>query len=138
MSRKRWIIYIIIAIAIIGIGYLFYHYIYEDVAMVVKFNQGVTEDAALQTLSKYDSGIETRSPRDYDLNFFNLFNNFGLNTIEFETCRWCGYAIESHIAAEPDVQKVIIIEHPPTPQEDQAFYDKFFAPQTATTTTSTQ
>jgi len=129
-----------VVIAIAGMAYLFYYYIMGQVGVVVKFNSSTTEDVALQTLSKYKSGIESRFPKDYDYNLFNMFNGFKMNTIEFATCRYCAYVTKSHIAAEPGVQGVAIIEHLPTPQEDQKFYQYYLqhlAPQ-ATTTTSTQ
>ncbi len=132
--KRRWVKYAIALVALVAILCLFSFYIWQQVAVVVTFNSGVTESAALQTLSKYVGGIESRTPRDYDYNFFRVFNGFKMNAIEFATCRLCGYVMEGHIAAETGVRKTIIVEHPPTMQEDQEFYNKYFASQITTTT----
>lgn len=122
-NKKRWIIYSIIVVAVALVGYLFYYYLWQRVAVVVAFNSDVPESVALQTLSRYKDGIETRSPKEYDWNFFNLYAGFRFKTIEFGTCRWCAYVMKDNIAAEATVRKVAIIEHPPSPEEDKQFYD---------------
>jgi len=120
-SVKKWIKYSVALVILVIVCFLANYYLISQVAVVVSFNPDVRENAALQILAPYKNGIELRTPKEYDYNFFSIFNGFNLHGIEFSTCRVCGYVIKSRLAAEQGVHNIVIVEHPPTSQEDRVF-----------------
>ncbi|MFH1029918.1 MAG: hypothetical protein V1770_01510 [bacterium] len=109
-KRKERIILILGIIAVsVGIFYFVNYYFLTKLPVLVRFNDGVTKEEAVQIIAKYDKTILTRDPQEYDNPFFSFLKPFERGRIfQFEKTRISTLFLKKSIEREKSVKIVKI------------------------------
>lgn len=109
MIKKKKIIILLSVTVFLGLaGYTFYYYLLTFTPVVVRFNDDVTKEEAVQIVAKYDESITTRRQQLYNNPFFCFLDPFERSHgIEFEAPRGLGAQLKKRLLQEDGVQKVI-------------------------------
>lgn len=108
ITTKSWLRYSIILLIVIVILLAVYFFT-RPVAVVVTFNQNITEDEAINTLTKYKDEIATRKPpREYNIQFFSWLHPFEeFHSIQFTIKQYQELYLFLKISDEPNVIRLL-------------------------------
>jgi hypothetical protein len=108
MSKKKKLGLLLFAIILLGLfTWLFNYYVLTFTPILVRFDDGVTKNEAVQTIAKYDKSILTRDPQEYDNSLFCVLEPFDRGrVIEFEAPRILRSLLDGKISQENGVKEV--------------------------------
>ncbi|MFH1188217.1 MAG: hypothetical protein V1652_00020 [bacterium] len=114
MTKRKERIILILGITAVSVGIFYFvnYYFLTKLPVLVRFNDGVTKEEAVQIIAKYDKTILTRDPQEYNNPFFSFSKPFERgHIIQFEKIRAYTNFLKGKIEKEKNVNKVLILRH---------------------------
>lgn len=126
MSKKKLILIILIALALVVGSVWIFSYLTKSVAVVIKFNSEVSKESAVAVAEKYNLAISQREHIEYENPFFSWlypYEQKGHKSIAVETSKIRAEILKRQMSREKEVNKVIIMPHA---YEEAKYYKSLF------------